>query len=330
MVNNYSESKESINYESTGGPRYIGVGAVNIVAINPDNAKLRSFGWNLAEDAKEREYVREIDRNGTKFTETEVCFMAKLVDLDKEPVIPMRFRIRREVMLNSAGDKCKIIDKYGRTAWATKDEVKNKKIPVYTTKDGSTMPANISSDYALCHYGEEEIIKFLFKYLNISPFNIFDKKTKGYVPNPKPGILTIDDWKKLCDGDMSELRSYISLLPDNKVKVIFGVKTDDDNKVYQTFIRDTYLSNASIPRNGAYELAVKAIEKAKKPYTGKDGNTYSDPAEYSAGEIKLYEQKPTTTHEEWIDPNNNSNSNQMSELDQVFSQQPTVENDLPY
>ena len=101
------------------------------------------------------------------------------------------------------------------------------------------------------------------KYLNVTPLSIFDRMKKDWVPTKNPGHVTIDRWRNLCEGDVSEIASAIAMQPENRVKVILGVRTTDDNKTYQTFLSTTYIGNGALPdRNtGEYAAARKAIDK---------------------------------------------------------------------
>jgi hypothetical protein len=56
----------------------------------------------------------------------------------------------------------------------------------------------------------------------------------------------IEDYFK---GNISELKTIIGYQPNNKVKVLFGVKTTDDNKQYQTVYTRMFL------RNGIYDYS---------------------------------------------------------------------------
>ena len=42
-----------------------------------------------------------------------------------------------------------------------------------------------------------------------------------------------------------ELREVIALQPNNKVKILFGVKTTDDNKQYQAIYNQMFLKNVT-------------------------------------------------------------------------------------
>lgn len=276
MIENYNESKNPGTGEFVDVPKYIGVASVNIVAVNPDNAKLRSFGWSIPLDADEPKYVTTVERDGKQVPSARVRFLVQIQDIEGKPIIPLDFWIRPDINLNKEGSKCKIIDSYGRTAWGTSAEVKARAIPQYASG-----PATISTPYKPCHVGEEELVTLLMKYLNVTPFRIFDRNKNSWVESKNPGKLTIDHWADLCAGNVKELVEYISLQPDNRVKVVLGVRSTEDNKTYQTFLNTGYIGNGALPdRNtGEYVAARKLIDKYME---GHENSPYS----FSASPVK--------------------------------------------
>ena len=257
MVDNFNASKNPSNSEFTDIRKYIGVASISIVAINPNNEKLRQFGWSIPEDADEPKYVT-VNAEGKR--SARVRFMAKIEDLDDKPIVALDYWVRPEVWVNKEGTKAQIIDTFGRTAWGTKDEIRAHRIPQY--KDG---PAQISSDYKYSHPGEEDLVKFLMKFLNVTPLTMLDRKTNEWVPTKNPGHLTIDKWDKVCSGDVTELAEYVALKPENKVKVVLGIRTTEDNKSYQTFLSGCYIGNGALPdrQTGDYVTAQNAINRAR-------------------------------------------------------------------
>lgn len=250
MIENANVSKTA-SAESV--KRYVGVATVHVVAVNPNNKTLRENGWNIPEDADEPQYVVETD--GKK--NTRVRFLVKVDDLINENVvIPLDFWIKGEYQANSDQTKFKIIDKYCRTAWGTKDEIKAKKIPEYASG-----PANIATPYSLCHIGEEQLALFLMKLLNVTPLQVF--RDNAWVNTKNPGSLKFDDWNKLVNGNVKEIIDYVAMMPENRVKVILGVRMNPtNNKWYQTFIDSSFLgSNASADQTGNYPGAARAIAR---------------------------------------------------------------------
>ena len=273
MIQGNNASKNASTEEFVDIKKYIGVASVNVLAINPNNDKLRNYGWTIPETADEPKYVTT-NSDGKK--SARVRFLVQIQELDEKPIVAMDFWIRPEISLNKDATKAKVIDSFGRTAWGTKTEIQAHKIPQY-----SSGPANINSDYKPCHIGEEELVMFLMKYLNVTPLQMFSKQKNEWVINKNPGHLTIDHWDWLCNGNTKELAEYIALQPDNKVKVILGVRNTDDNKTYQTFLSTTFIGNgAPVDRNtGEYATARKAIDRYFE-------NRQDSPYSFSAAPVK--------------------------------------------
>jgi len=256
MISNTSKSKNAPSGADFSDIRkFIGVASINVLAVNPNNSKLRSYGWTIPEDADEPKY-QTVDSEGRK--SARLRLLAQINDLDEKPVVALDFWVRPDVMFNKDQTKCKVIDPYGRTAYGTKSEVQAHQIPQYANG-----PANISPNYKPCHNGEEEIVNFLIKYLNVTPLQIFDRVKQTWIPTKDPGTVTIDNWKRLCDGDTSEINAALALQPDNRVKVVLGIRTTDDNKSYQTFLSTAFIGNGAVPNRdtGEYASARKAIDR---------------------------------------------------------------------
>ena len=279
MIENFNASKNSSG-EFVDIKKYIGVASINILAINPDNNKLRSYGWSIPEDAEEPKYLI-INEDGKK--SARIRFLVQIQDLEEKPIIALDFWARPELQLNSDGTKCKIIDSYGRTAWATKSEVQSHSIPQYANG-----PASISPDYKPCHSGEESLVLFLMKWLNMTPPQIMING--AWTASTKPGRLTIDNWAKLFSGtkdSVDEIAGYVAAKADNRCKVILGVRKNDENRSYQTFLPTCFLANGS-PRdlNGNYPKAAREIERYMN---GRDENSVI----FSAANVAEYKETAT-------------------------------------
>ena len=274
MIENTNASKTPSNYSSFETKKYVGVASVNIVAVNPTNEKLRQFGWDIPADAAEPEYVKTVEDPDTHRTSTRsrVCLLAQIQDMKEKPIVSLNFFARPEVSASKDGQKGKIIDMYGRTAWGTRDEIKAKQVPQY-----SSGPANIATPYRMCHPGEEELVRFMMKYLNVTPLQMFDSKTGKWNPSKNPGRLSFDDWSAICNGNMREVAEMLGTQPDNCVKVVLGVQTTDENKTYQTFINTGYIGNGQrVDYNtGVYTRAEKLIDDFKSGLRSPDNYTFS-------------------------------------------------------
>lgn len=231
--------------ESTEGSvikRYIGVAPVFVLAVNPDKKKLENVtGITLEEEPN---YVGEIDVNGTKVPNVRISFYIKpdpnKVGVDINP-INMAMFLRKEYRFNGDKTKVQVIDKYGRTAWVTKEQCNKHEIPIYS----NGQPAKIDAGYRPVYVGEENLINFLKCYLGIPNVDVYNSKTGEWSMHATPtdceaSLECIENYFK---GDFSELEQIISLQPNNKVKVLFGVKTTDDNKQYQAVYTQKFLRN---------------------------------------------------------------------------------------
>lgn len=285
MIGNTNSSKTPGSFVNV--PLYTGVASVHIVAINPSNEVLRNYGWNIQDGAEEPVYVGSTTKeDGTIRRYARVRFLAQIQDFEDKPVIPLDFVINPEPWYNTTRTKGQVIDSYGRTVWATNEEINNGIIPTYVNG-----PAKISIPYKRAHRGEEELVAFMRKYLVCAPFERYDSARGVYVKNANPGVLTIDNWEALCNGNAAELKGYIAREPNNCVKVILGVKHTDNNRDRQVFVTDFFISNGMSPNNGIYDSAQRAIDKLKS-----DG--YHDSYEYSAAPVSLYTVTPTVVKQE--------------------------------
>lgn len=234
-----AKGKEST--EATGYKRYIGVGAAFVKAVNPNKKEMEALYGH--EQENEPEYVGTVERDGKDIPNVRISFITN-PDPEKYGegiLIPHTYFLRREYRYNSDKTKVQVIDKYGRTAWVTIEQAKNHEIPMY-----SNGPANLDKDYRPAYVGEEELTQFLINYLNIPNVMKYDRaNNKWYlVDNPQDSECRLDEIEKYFKGDFTELRSAIALQPTNKVKILYGVRTSDDNKQYQTTYTRMTLKNS--------------------------------------------------------------------------------------
>lgn len=234
-----AKGKEST--EATGYKRYIGVGAAFVKAVNPNKKEMEALYGR--EQENEPEYVGTVERDGKDIPNVRISFITN-PDPEKYGegiLIPHTYFLRREYRYNSDKTKVQVIDKYGRTAWVTIEQAKNHEIPMY-----SNGPANLDKDYRPAYVGEEELTQFLINYLNIPNVMKYDRaNNKWYlVDNPQDSECRLDEIEKYFKGDFTELRSAIALQPTNKVKILYGVRTTDDNKQYQTTYTRMTLKNS--------------------------------------------------------------------------------------
>ena len=233
---------------SEGGSvkRYIGVASVFVLGVNPLKEELEKFYGRTLDNAPE--YLGETEVGNTKVPQARLDFIVKAdpekyLDEHNQPlnfVSKVSLFIRKAYRYNKDNTKVQVIDKYGRTAWVTVEQAKAHEVPIY-----SNGPANIDKNYRPAYIGEEELIKFLIAYLNIpSCQRYIDGKwvmnDADKLSDSEASLEHIEDYFK---GDFSELKTIIGYQPNNKVKVLFGVRNTDDNKQYQTVYTRMFLKN---------------------------------------------------------------------------------------
>lgn len=232
--------------ESTEGSvvkRYQGVGSVFVLAVNPNKVELEKLYNTQLENGPE--YIGEVEVGDEdskhKVQNVRLDFIVK-TDPEKcggiEFVTKVPFFIRNEGRYNRDKTKVQVIDKYGRTAWVTLEQAKAHEIPVY--KNG---PANLDKDYRPCFHGEEELTNFLKAYLNIPNVMKYVNNTWVMVDKPEDCEARLESIPEYFKGNFKELKDALSLQPTNKVKVLFGVRTTDDNKQYQAVYTQMFLKN---------------------------------------------------------------------------------------
>ena len=233
----FSAGKES----SEGGAikRYIGVAPVKVLATNPTKAELESL-YNTTLD-KDVEYTGVQNNEGTNVPYARIDFVVR-TDPEKSNGIEMTTKIsyfvRKEYRFNRDKSKVQVIDKYGRTAWVTKEQANAHEIPQY--KNG---PANLDKDYRPAYVGEEDLTNFIKTYLNIPNVQKYVDGKWELVDNPSECEARLDGIDKFFAGDFKELKEIMSYQPNNKVKVLFGVRTTDDGKQYQAAYTQMVLRN---------------------------------------------------------------------------------------
>ena len=249
---------------SDGGFKvFVGVGKVKCLGVNLDAQKLSELYGR--EVTKERENVTEVEIDGVKYPRVSLRFTVQKED-DGDGIAfyaTNEHSLIRKEHWNSEHTKMQVIDEYGRTAWATEEEIKNKAIPV----SGSGNPINISPNYRVAYTGEEYLVNFLQALLNIPSVTKFaDGKPVGMIDNPADAECRLEKIENYFKGDFSEITEILSYQPDNKVQLAFGARTDDQNRTWQAvYNRFALKANA---RN--YDKLQKNYESAQNYGAFKD------------------------------------------------------------
>ena len=252
-INSYSllaigktqESKESQEFK-----RYIGLGSSFVVAVNPTKKELE--GIYGREMPNEPEYVVDTD-NGK---DARITFIVK-TDPEScngiEMINRVMFTLRNTPAYNRDKTKVQVIDKYGNTTWADTETAKaGGKI---LTANGNS--AKIDSSYRMACVGEAELVNFLKVYLCVA--DAFNYVNGSWVKkdNADENVFGLEHIKDYFTGDFTEIKEAIALQPNNKVKLLYGVRTTDEGKQYQTVAT----RNNMILHNSAGSKAIARLEQ---------------------------------------------------------------------
>ena len=271
IINSYSFLVVGKTQESTdvaeGFKRYIGVGSSYVLAVNPKKAKLDELmGY---ESANEPEYVVD----GENGKEARITFIVRTdPELNNGIEITNRltFTMRKEPAYNRDKTKVQVIDTYGNSTW----------VPVENAKAGKQLPANLRIDqskYRMAAYGEADLVSFLKTYLVVP--SVLNYLNGSWTLNDKAtdGKFELEHINDYFNGDVSELEGALKMQPNNKVKLLYGVRTSDDGKQYQTIAS----RGDMILRNSAGSAALSKLEK--------DLETLKSNGAYPSTEFKVQE-----------------------------------------
>lgn len=260
--------------EETAFKRYIGVAPVTVLDVNPNKAAMEKIYNTTFENEPAYVSMIETGSDNHKVANARIDFIIKF-DAEKtgitDYITKVTFFLRNEPRVNKDGSKVQVIDKYGRTAWVTKEQYSTKEIPVY-----SNGPANIDKDYRACFFGEEELTNFIKTYLNIPSVMKYVNGKWVMVDNPSESESRLDHIEDYFKGDFSELKNLIALQPTNKIKVLFGVRNSNDRQ-YQTAYTQMFLK----PNVKDYSKLEKDVQDRK------NAGSYST-TEFYIGDIKEY------------------------------------------
>lgn len=234
---------------------YVGVGSSFILGVCPSKAELEKI-YGRTQDA-DPEYLGNIEVNELQVPQARIDFIvkpnpAKYTDIQGMPIdtiIHAPIFLRQRYVYGATSNKFKVIDKYGRTAWATKEEIENKQVPIYKDKDGNDVKARISPDYIMCYEGLEELTQLIRAYLNIPTVDKWEnKKIVGLIDNPSDAEVMPDHIEDIFKGNFKELKEIFSYQPENEVKLPYYVRNTTDangnSRQYQSVYMKMPLKNS--------------------------------------------------------------------------------------
>lgn len=227
--------------------KYVGVGSSFVVAVNPNKKALEEiFGREMA---NEPEYVVDTD-NGKEARITFVVKTDPSACNGIEMINRVTFTLRNAPAYSRDQTKVQVIDKFGNSTWADTETAKaGGKI---LTAGGNN--AKIADGYRMACVGEADLIDFLKSYLCVG--NAFNYVNGSWVlkENTDDYVFGLEHIKDYFSGDFSEIKEAIKLQPNNKVKLLYGVRTTDEGKQFQTvatrqgFVLPNYAGSRALAR----------------------------------------------------------------------------------
>ena len=255
--------------------RYTGIGNVNVLAVNPTKAELAKLGREVDEEPV---YVTEKD--GVK--NIRVTLYVKPIEIDE--ILTISFFIRNQRFVSKEKGTFQVIDSYGRTAWVTEEQLKNHDIPV--SSNGNAI--NIANNYRPTFSGEDNFTQFMKAYLGIP--NLTAYVNGQWVPNPKatPADCEVrfDHIDRWFNNDIKEIKDAFAYQPSNTAQVLFGMRTDDQNREFQTFFIDKFYRGIKTV-DGKYQSDGFAKELDKISTNPATKDKYAN-TEFTFGPLKEY------------------------------------------
>ena len=284
-------SKGNASKEAQEFKRFIGVCPVFVKAVNPNKAEHEKLFNTTLEEAPVYVQDKE-DNDGNSYKNVRISVVLQ-PDVEKigfdMPLVTMPLFITNQKQHGANSGKYQVVDKYGRFAWATEEEISAKEIPTYS----NGKKADISNDYRIAYVGEEDLTNFIRVFLCIPSITKWDNNEKCMVPNTdvKPEEcecrLDIETFEKFFKGDFSEIKDILDFQPTNKIKVCLGVRTDANGKLFQSVYTKKFISNAATN----YSSLDKALQ-ADIAYATTHNKALN--TEYSAKAVHEYSVTPTT------------------------------------
>ena len=269
------ETQES---KDPGFARYVGIGTSKILAVNPSKEELdKIMGYEFPFTPT---YVDE--RDGEKVanvyfvvqTDPELCNGIDIKTL-------LKFPLQAKPATYSNGEKVYVIDDFANYSKENYEDAKAHKPLAESHKIDHT-------NYRIACQGEVDLTVFLKRFLGIPESLDYSKDDNAWSLSStcNKGKFRLEYIKNFFKGDFSEVKEAVALQPNNRIKLLYGVKTKEDGKTLQVVC-----SNANyILRNDAKSnvIAKAASDLAK----AKANNVYQN-IDYRVCELQKWDVKPT-------------------------------------
>lgn len=179
---------------------YTGLADMQVVAINPSQKELEALGFKVQ---NEPEYVTETEEDGVKITKTRIDIQLRHPNIPSlRPKLTIFVEDRKQT--SKDGTKHQYINDLGRSCMSATPDT-------YHWFDSSTARH--------AYRGEVQLHEFLAAWAAVT----FGKEVK------------LESMDKIVKGDVSELKTLLTKIPNNKLKVLLGVRLSGDNKYQEVY-----------------------------------------------------------------------------------------------
>ena len=248
-----------------GFKRFIGVGSFKILAVNPNKAQLESIYGRTLDN--EPEYLGEtdvtIDGKTMRRKQIRIDFIIQ-TNPEKNNGIELIdkvsfFLVDAPTMARTG--KVQVLNRYGESTYATPAFVEQGTVD-------SQMSWFNTEGLKKAYSGEVELISFIKSWLGI-PIRSWRADGQTHeIENKDDAVATLENVAKYFKGDITELKSLVKAMPEQMVKILMGVKTTDEGRMYQNTFNRMFLKyrNTNYSRlasevadaqaNGAYPTTV--------------------------------------------------------------------------
>ena len=233
--------------------RYKGIAALKIVALNPTRAEINKIYGSESSNTEEPKYISTAKVKDKNDVEQE-CQQIRLTFYAKtdpkvacnngiEAVIPFTIFLTKAYTFSKKDGvvRVQVIDKYGRTGWATEEELKSGAIPEYTIRKGEhageKIKADIAEGYKPCYVGQDQLVKLLIALLNLPNPRVWDPDQKKFFLRPAEQLpdseCYLEHINEYFTGNIKEIKDALSYQPENAVKYCLGIRTATNGTQYQ-------------------------------------------------------------------------------------------------
>lgn len=256
----FATGKKSVDNGVFKPRLFHGLAALKLLVVNPTKEELSTLYGG-----KEMEYD-PVYHDTTKVTingvEKEVprarinIYMGLDLEGEEETqIIPLNFFITKAPLISQSG-KIMFINNYGQTGYLTKEDITSGNLP-------ENMKWFLTDGAKVCMRGEDSLIDFMRKFINIEEPRKYNNDTKEWELiddlSTAVSILEEEVLAQLFRGDASYIKAALMSQPDNEVKVLLGVR-EYDGKEYQTFYAREFMRAGATTYDKFFKRAMENNE----------------------------------------------------------------------